>query len=52
MAFLCLKTGKSFTVIRTAAVFQHAALRIGKGGVCIFSLVFRTDKACKGILSE
>lgn len=25
---------------------------LGKGGVCIFSLVFRTDKACKGILSE
>lgn len=43
---------KSFTAIRTAAVFQHAALRIGKRRVCIFPLVFRTDKACKGILSE
>lgn len=48
MEFLCLKTGKSFTAIRTAAVFQHTALRIGKGGVCISLLSLEQIRRVKG----
>lgn len=48
MEFLCLKTGKSFTAIRTAAVFQHAALRIGKGEYAFSLLSLEQIRRVKG----